>query len=412
MSVSFFRKYTLITALLIIWAGAALSQQDRTQLEQEKVRLEEEIEFNNRLLEQTQQSKKVSLGELTAIKSKISKRETLIRTIESELGLLDRQIKTIGDSIQILEEDLQALKDEYARMIYYAYRNNNTFDRLMFIFAAEDFNQAYQRLKYLQYYNKYRKHQAELIGGKSRELEEKRGELEVSKSEKRALLSEEKEEKEQLTREQNEKDRAVKSLSNKEKELRKTIKEKEAAARKLQKAIEDIIAEEIRLAAERAKASGAETSTSGMFPLSPAEMALSEDFANNKGRLPWPLSQGIISSRFGEHPHPVLKNVKIMNNGVDIMTAPLAEVRSIFGGTVTRVINVPNNNNVVIIRHGEFLTVYSNLDGVFVRKGDAVATGQAIGTVFTDPDESKTELHFEVWQSKTLLDPEDWILKQ
>lgn len=405
-------KYTLVLALLSLWAGAAYCQQDRNQLEQEKRRLEEEIEFNNRLLEQTQQTRKISLGELTAIKSKITKRETLIRTIESELGMLNRQISTISDSVEILEEDLKALKEEYARMIYYAYKNNNTHDRLMFIFAAEDFNQAYQRLKYLQYYNRYRKHQAELIEEKSLELEEKKDDLEIKKEEKRGLLTDQRKEKDHLTREQNEKDKTLQSLSKKEKELRKTIREKEAAAKKLQKAIEDIIAEEIRLAAERAKKPGAETSTSGMFPLSPEEMALSEDFANNKGRLPWPLSQGIISSRFGEHPHPVLKNVKIMNNGIDIMTAPASEVRAVFSGTVTRVINVPNNNNVVIIRHGEFLTVYSNLDEVFVRKGDMVSTGQPIGKVFTNPDEGKTEMHFEVWQSKTLLDPEDWILKR
>ena len=412
MSASMSRKNFALLALFLAWAPFLFAQQDRSQLEDEKKRLEAEIEFNNRLLEETQQSRQASLGELTAIKSKIGKREALIKTIQSEMSLLDRQIGTIQDSIEILSDELEMLKDEYARMIYYAYKNKNMYDRLMFIFAAEDLNQAYQRLKYFQYYNQYRKHQAELIEAKTRALENKNIALQESKREKESLLSDQQQERDQLSREQGEKDRTVQSLSKKEKDLRKKIKDQEAAALKLQKAIEDIIAEEIRLAAERAKKEGAETSTSGMFPLSPAEMALSEDFANNKGKLPWPLAQGIISSRFGEHPHPVLKNVKIMNNGIDVMTSPAAEVRAVFSGTVTRVINVPNNNNVVIIRHGEYLTVYSNLDEVSVRKGEAVTTGQRIGTVFTNPDEGKTELHFEVWQSKTLLNPEDWILKR
>jgi len=410
MSGSYVKSFPIALLLLIAVAVAAYAQQDRTQLEQEKKKLEEEIEFNSRLLEQTQQTRQTSLGELTVIKSKINKRESLISTIQSEISLIDRQIQGIADSIRILNEDLKSLKDEYAKMIYYAYKNKNVHDRLMFIFSAEDLNQAYQRLKYFQYYNQYRKQQAELIQQKSLELGIRNQELEDRRDEKNSLLSDQQREKDLLSREQNQKDQTVQSLTKKEKELRKTIKEKEDAARKLQKAIQDIIAEEIRLAEERAKKSGTETPGAGLFPLTPEEMALSEDFAINKGKLPWPLAQGIISGRFGQQPHPVLKNVKIMNNGIDILTSSGAEVRAVFNGLVTRVINVPNNNNVVIIRHGEFLTVYSNLDQVTVRKGETVITGQKIGTVFTNPDESKTELHFEVWQSKTLMDPEEWIL--
>lgn len=406
-------KILLLTVFLLIAGAVAVdAQQDRTQLEEEKKKLEQEIEFNNRLLDQTEQSKQASMGELTVIKSKINKRESLIKTMQAEIDLLNSQIRQASDSIDILTRDLQELKDEYARMIYYAYKNKNVYDRLMFIFSAEDLNQAYQRLKYFQYYNQYRKQQAEIIQQKSLELAQKNETLTMRKQEKQALLSGQQQEKEKLSAEQKTKDQTIQELTRKEKELRKTIKEKEEAARKLQKAIQDIIAEEIRLAEERAKQAGTETSASGLFPLSPEEMALSEDFSNNKGRLPWPLAQGVISGRFGQQPHPVLKNVRIMNNGIDILTAEGAEVRAVFSGLVTRVINVPNNNNVVIIRHGEFLTVYSNLDQVTVHKGDAVVTGQKIGTVFTDRAESRTELHFEVWQSKTLMDPEEWILRR
>ena len=398
--------------LLFSGSGAVLAQQDRTSLENEKKKLEKEIEYSNHLLEQTQQTRQASLGELAVIKSKIGKREALITTIQSEIALLNRQITATGDSINELNEDLKSLKEEYAKMIYYAYKNMNVYDRLMFIFSAEDLNQAYQRMKYFQYYNRYREQQAELIREKTSALQAKNNELEDRKKEKQALLDDLENEKAQLSKEQADKDNTVQNLTRKEKELRKTIKEKEKAAEKLQKAIEDIIAEEIRLAAERASKTGTEISTSGMFPLTPEEVALSKNFAGNKGKLPWPLTQGIISERFGQQPHPVLRNVKIMNNGIDILTSPDTQVRSVFDGTVTRVINVPNNNNVVMIRHGEYLTVYSNLDKVYVHKGDPVTTGQEIGSVFTSPVDSRTELHFEVWQSKTLLNPEDWILKR
>jgi murein DD-endopeptidase MepM/ murein hydrolase activator NlpD len=229
------------------------------------------------------------------------------------------------------------------------------------------------------------------------------------KNEKNKLLVTEQGQREQLTLEREEKNKSVQTLSKKEKELQKTLKEKEAAAKKLQQAIESIIAEEIRLANERASKTGGVAVKSGLFALTPEEKIISDNFLSNRGKLPWPLEQAIISSTFGEHPHPVLKNVKTQNNGIDLLTQAGSEARSVFNGVVTRVMNVPNNNNVVIIRHGEFLSVYSNLDQVYVKIGEKVATKQKIGTVFTNKADSKTELHFEMWQSKTLLNPEDWL---
>jgi septal ring factor EnvC (AmiA/AmiB activator) len=280
---------------------------------------------------------------------------------------------------------------------------------MVFIFAAEDFNQAYQRLKYFQHYNEYRKKQAELIVEKENQLTEKIRILEQQKAEKQSLLAVQKSEKGQLLLETGEKDKTIRALSRREKELQKTLREKEEAARRLKKAIEDQIAEEIRVADERSKKPGVTMEKTGEISLTPEEVQLSNSFMANKGRLPWPLEKGMISSSFGEHPHPVLSHVMIRNNGIDILTVLDAETRAIFEGVVTRVMNVPSNNNVVIIRHGEYLTVYSNLDRVYVQKGDLVATKQKIGTVYTNPLDSKTELHFEVWQSKTLLDPEEWL---
>ena len=405
------RNLFLIILLSLLFSPRAIAQQDRSSLEQEKKKVDEEIEYTNRLLEQTRQTKQTSLNEVVILNQKINKREKLIGTISQQIAMVESRLDAAQDSVALLEKDLGNLKDEYAKMIYYAYKNKNLYDRLIFILAAEDVNQAYQRLKYFQYYNEYRRQQSILIQVKQKRLLIKMEELEGILLEKSALLSAEEQQKLQLTEEREQKNASVKSLSKKEKDLQKTLKEKEAAAQKLDKAIQDIIAEEIRLANERASKMGAPLTKTGLYTLTPEEKLLSEDFLNNRGRLPWPLEQAIISSTFGEHAHPVLKNVKTRNNGIDLLTDTGAEARAVFSGVVTRVMNVPSNNNVVIIRHGEFLTVYSNLDQVYVKIGEKVSVKQKIGTVFTNKQDSKTELHFEVWQSKTLQNPVEWLAR-
>jgi septal ring factor EnvC (AmiA/AmiB activator) len=405
------KRIALMFLLLLFCFSGSFAQKDRAKLEQDKKKVEEEIEYTNKLLEQTRQNRQISLNEVVILNKKISQREQLINTINNEVQLVDYQMSLAQDSIKLLEQDLKSLKDEYAKMIYYSYKNKNLYDRLIFIFSAEDFNQAYQRMKYFEHYNEYRKQQALLIQIKQKRLEIKMEDLAAIRNQKNSLLSSEERQRQQLTVEREQKNKSVQSLSKKEKELQKTLKEKEAAARKLQQAIQDIIAEEIRLANERAKKTGAVSEKTGLFALTPEEKIISDNFMSNRGKLPWPVEQGIISSTYGEHPHPVLKNVKTRNNGIDVLTEAGAEARAIFNGVVTRVMNVPNNNNVIIIRHGEFLTVYSNLDQVYVKIGEKVSTKQKIGKVFTNKTDSKTEMHFEVWQSKTLLNPEEWLAK-
>jgi septal ring factor EnvC (AmiA/AmiB activator) len=403
------RYYLILQVLFIFIFHLAFSQQDRARLEEDKKKIEEEIKYTNQLLEQTRQTKKTSLNEVVMLNSKIGKRQSLINTINSEVRLIDGQISSSNDSIIQLTEELQKLKDDYAKMIYYAYKNQNRYDLLMFIFSAGDFNQAYQRLKYFQGYNAYRKKQAELITQTQWKIREKTLVLEERKEEKETLLTSIEREKNNLAREKTEKNTSVQKLSAREKELLKTLKEKENAAKKLQKAIQDIISEEIRLASDRAKKSGETASMNNVLPLTPAESVLSNDFTNNRGRLPWPLEHGIITEGFGEHQHPILDHVKVKNNGIDIMTTAGSEARAVFDGEVTRVMFVPSNNNVVIIRHGDYLTVYSNLDQVYVQRGEKITTKQKIGTVFTQPGDSKTELHFEIWQAKMLLNPQEWL---
>ena len=246
------RRLSFLLILIILAAPGAFAQKNRAKLEQDKKKVEAEIEYTNKLLEQTRQTRQNSLNEVVILNKKIGKREELISTINNEVQLVEYQMVQAQDSISLLEKDLKALKDEYAKMIYYAYKNKNLYDRLIFIFASEDFNQAYQRFKYFQQYNEYRKKQALLIQIKQKRLEIKMEDLAAIRDQKNNLLTAEEQQRQQLTSEREEKNKSVKTLSKKEKELQKTLKEKEAAARKLQQAIQDIIADEIRLANERA----------------------------------------------------------------------------------------------------------------------------------------------------------------
>lgn len=407
----------LILLILLVAPGISMSQDRKANLRGEKKQIEADIAYTNKMLSETRSSQKNSMDELAILKQNIRQRERLINNIKAELVLLNKEMKQTSDSIFNLGVELKKLKEEYALMIYYAYRNKNSYDRLVFIFSSEGFNQAYRRIKYFQQYSAYRRTQAELITKTQETLQIKELELEHQKQEKEGLLSQEVDERKQLEASKGEVDRTISSLSQQEKKLKSDLRKKQKAVAVLDKAIADIIAEEIRLAEERARAAAAAANTttstgSSGYALTPEDKLLSENFASNKGNLPWPTERGVISGTFGEHQHPVLPRVKVKNNGVDILTSEGEYARAVFSGVVTRVISVPNFNNVVIIRHGEFLTVYSNLDEVLVSKDQQVDTKQRIGKVFTDISEKKTELHFEIWKAKDLMNPSYWLAKK
>ena len=401
--------FFIVTCLFFFIYNFSFAQSDdeKSKLQNDKKKIEEEIQYNSQLLKETKKSKKVTLNQLVILKRQISIREKLIQNIYEEVKTVDDQINLNNEIVKDLKSDLEKLKEEYATMIYYAYKNRNSYDRLMFIFSSRDFNQAYKRLKYFQQYTAYRTTQAALIEQTRQEIDTTISELKDLKLEKLALLSSLEDERDQLAYVKIQQNSTIKNLNEKEKELLATIKDREKSAKKLQKEIEKIIAEEIRLASKKTG-----TTKTGSFALTPEEVQLSSDFQLNKGGLPWPLERGIISSTFGEHAHPVLKYVKTKNNGIDILTDGDSKARAVFSGEVTRVMSIPNYNYVIMIRHGEFLSVYSNLAEVYVQKGDKVETKQEIGMIYTDDKNSKIELHFELWKGKTLLNPSAWLAKK
>jgi septal ring factor EnvC (AmiA/AmiB activator) len=400
-------------------AANAQPARDKEKLQRSKQKLEEEIRYTTDLLEKTKKNKETSLNRLQILARQIKSREALIRAINREL--FDVQVTMSVDSIQIarMSKQLKSMRAEYARMISYAYRNMNGQSKLMFIFSARDFNQAYQRLKYYRQYATFRRHQAEKIEATRKAINAHRRDLEVTLNQKTTLVIAKKTEKQKLDREKSDKATAVKELSEKEKQLVKTIKSKQQAAQKLENAIEKLIADEIKASEERARKKVTADTKKVVSPkakpgvpameYTPKEKELSSSFSANRGRLPWPCEKGFISGSFGEHAHPVLEHVKVKNNGIDIMTDRGSTVKSVFGGKVSRVMFFPGFNNVVIVRHGEYLTVYSNLDEVNVRDGQEVTVKQPIGKVHAGTGEERSELHFELWHGKVIQNPEVWL---
>lgn len=393
--------------LVLLSFGETHAQGRKTKLQADVQRLAKEIAYTNNLLALTRQNKSNSLSELLLLNKKIEQREQLIIAINAEIIELNRSIEENTANINRLNAELKQLKEEYGKMVYYAYKNKKSSDRMMFIFSAESFNQAYQRLKYLQYYSSYRKSQAGLIEQTKDKLSKSIQELETQKGNKQNLMANQKKEVQQLDKEKSRKQSTINNLSRKEKDLRASLRKKRRETDRLNKSIKNIIAEEIKLAAAKKNAEKRKTS----IAMTPKEHIVSSNFYSNKGKLPWPSARGVISGTFGEHPHPVLKKVRIKNNGIDILTTRGEKARSIFDGTVISVRTLTNNNQAVIIRHGEYFTVYTNLSEVLVRQGDLVKTKQEIGHIRTDISSAKTELHFEIWKGKTLLNPSGWIAK-
>jgi septal ring factor EnvC (AmiA/AmiB activator) len=415
-----FPVFIMVLIAVISFPVLSFSQGSKTQaskdkLQNTKAQLEEEIRYTSKLLEETHQSKQNSLNKVILLNKQIEKRQSLINAISGEVDQIQSQMEGQRTQISSLSVELQKMKNEYARMIYYAYKNLNAYNRLLFIFSAEDFNQAYRRLLYYQQYSAYRRTQAELIRDAQMNIDRKQKELEETRKDKLDLARSEESQKGQLTPEMQEKDKSVQELSKKEKELEASLRKKQKAAEDLEQEINKLIATEIRAAADRAKKTGNNNPKTKMkaaateIMLTNDEQVLSSSFASNKGKLPWPSEHGVITSSFGEHPHPVLKYVKVKNNGIDISTEKGASVRTVFNGKVSRVMSFPNLNKVVIIRHGEYLTVYSNLEEVNVKDGQTVTTKQVIGKIHTNPDDSRTDLHFEIWLGKTTQDPQQWL---
>lgn len=427
------------------------SKNTKESLQQKKKKINEQIAEINSILNETKASKRNSMGALVNINMKLVKRQELISTINAEINELNKEIKKNEQKSEVLKANLTKLKNDYAKMILAAQRNKDSYSNLMFIFAASDFKQAYARLKYYQQYSDFRKKQALEIIRNQDSLIANMKLLKEQRHEKNVLLGNEEEEKQILDKEKGEQEQVLTELQRKEKELKAELEKKKEETIQLQLAIKKLIEEEIKRKMEEAKAKAkaeaealaakkakeakenakknetkktnpavakvpektesTKPANTSMPELSNEAVALSADFANNRGKLPWPVGKGIICETYGEHEHPAIKGFMIVNNGIEICTAKGTQVRAVFDGEVTGIALSPTGGKLVIIRHGEYLSVYSNLGDVLVKTGQKVSVKQSIGTVLYNEDEGKNSVNFQVWKGQKTMDPSGWLFR-
>lgn len=393
-------RLSLILAFAIGFFFLAINgfSQTRTQLNKQITQLEKEIAYTNKLLNTTLKSKDDSYYRIELITRQITRHEKILASIQKEINNIGRDIDSKQLEIRKKEAELSALKEEYAKMIYFANRNRSGYDKLMFIFSSKDFNQAYKRLKYFEQYSHYRKNQVKLINERQQTLDAIVKKLEEDRAEKLNLRLNETKTKEKLNQKKIDQQRGLNRLKSKERSLKSDLRKKEKQKATLKKEIAKLIARE----AEKIR----------RFALTPDEIALSDNFESNKGKLPWPVERGVLFSSFGEHAHPYIKGIKTRNDGIDIATDEGSQARAVFDGEVRSIISVPGTANyAILIKHGNFFTLYSNIRKAIVHPGQKVKAKQSLGVIYKDPSDQSTKLQFQLWKSTSKMNPINWLAK-
>jgi len=386
-----------IIILIFLIASLNVEGQTRAELEQQRNEALEDIEYFDTMLHKTSEEKSESMNELNMIRRKLNLRENVINGLMEEQELLEDRMELNKLAIDMMEDDIDILIREYEKAIKHAQKVSKANPELAYILASKDINQGYKRMKYLQQVAKYRRREAEIILELKNEVEENKEKLEKDLIEISELKKTEEKQKNSLTIEQRKQRNVINSLSQKERQLRQELEKKRRIAEEIEKEIERIIENESKRNALNA--------------LTPEDMIVGEDFSKNKGRLPWPVERGIITSQFGIHDHPVIKGAKINNIGVEITSGTKEIARTVFKGKVMSVFGITGGNMAVIIRHGKYLTVYQNLVNVKVKPGDEVNEKEYIGDVYYEEGE-KSIIKFMVYEEKERQNPEDWLAKR
>ena len=392
--------------LLFLLTTLAWGQDNRkAKLEAQRKQLQVEIKQINSLLFTKKKQKKDALTEVEDLAIKISLRQRLIRVTNEEANRLTQQISVNQKTLLRQEKELKELKAEYADMIRYAYASKSAQSRLMFLFSSESFLQAYKRFQYLKQYAAFRKKQGLLIAEKTKILETLNATLLVQKQKKEALVKENRGAQNKLTAERLVQKQRISALKKNERSLVQQIQKKQRQIAAFDKEIQRLITAAI---AASNKVAG---KNKAVFTLTPEAQLIGKNFTANKGKLPWPVEQGVVTLGFGTQTHPVVKTTKIQSNGVTISTPGNAKVRAVFKGKVMQVFSFKGSNPGVLIQHGNYITSYSNLAAVFVKKGETIEAKQPIGEVFTHPTNGKSELKFSVFQNTTPVNPKSWVFR-
>ena len=396
----------LLSFLLICFITTAWGQDSRQEkLKQQRKQLQQEIKQINTLLFTNTKKKKSALNEVEDLAVKINLRERLIRVTNEEANRLTQQINVNQRTIDRQRKALETLKADYADMIRYSYASKSGQSRLMFLFSSESFLQAYKRFQYLKQYAAFRKKQGLLIAQKTQTLQALNKTLLAQKTRKEALVKENRAVQNSLSEERLAQKELVTALKKRERSLESQIRKKQKQIAAYDKEIQRLIRAAI---AASNKAAG---KNKAVFTLTPEAQLIDKNFTANKGKLPWPVEQGVVTLGFGTQTHPVVKTTKIQSNGVTIATPDNAEVRAVFKGKVMQVFSFKGSNPGVLIQHGNYITSYSNLAAVYVKKGQNIEAKEVIGKVFTHPNTGKSELKFSVFQNTTPVNPKGWVYR-
>ena len=406
---SFFRiskQSFLILAFLLSALLVHAQKSTQKQLEEKKADIKKELKEINALLFTNKQTKAAVFSDVENLSYKIERKQELIKLTNQQINLLNQEIEDNSKFIEKLEKDLFEVKEAYKEMILKSFKSKSGKNRLMFILSSETFFQAFKRTQYIKQYSLFRKNQAKKIGLISAELKEIKKELLYKRDLKQGLLTKNRSTQKTLESEKKEAKNIISKLRNKEKKYKRNIIAKEKESQKIDKQIDKLIREAIA----RSKKNKSSKNSKG-FNLTPEAKALAKKFELNKGKLPWPVSRGVVIQKFGTQPHPVVKTAKIKSNGIVIATEKSQKVKTVFEGSVLSVLQFRGSNPTVLVQHGNYITAYKNLSKVFVSKGDKVSSNQYIGEVFTNSSTGKSSIQFSIFQKTTPLNPLLWILK-
>lgn len=388
--------------LVIIQAQQTSKKQK--ELEAQRLRLKKEIKQINSILFNNIKTRKSALTQVEDLQVKLNVRLELIKVTNEQANLLTTRISINERNISTNRLELRNLKDEYANLIQKSYESKSLQNRLMFLFSSESFLQAYKRVQYLKQYASYRRKQGKAIANKTKLLQELNQTLNNEKAEKILLIEENRLVQQQIEKDAQDQKSLIKTLERKQTSLASQISKKEKQQKAIDREINRLIREAI---AASNKALGKKRKKT--FQLTPEAKLIADNFKANKGRLPWPLEKGVVVQGFGRQRHPVVKTTTIQSNGVILATEPLAQVRAVFEGEVMSVIVIKGSNPSVLIRHGNFITLYTNLAKLYVTKGEKVNAKQAIGEVFTNLQTGKTQFQFGIFNNVNALNPKEWV---
>ena len=432
----------LLSILILLGISVSVCSQETVKsLKRKQRQAKQNIEMTNRLLNENKKNQKTTANSITVISRQIEERENLIKALNDEVGILDRDLSNINAEKSQLEEKLQELRKEYAKLLYHYYFHKTKSNAVFYILSSESLTQGFRRLRYVQQYSNYRKEQAQKIQQVTDELGQKETLLSRVKEEKHNTLKGKQVESNKLLKSKESKQKMLTELSQKESDLKVKLEKQQRQVEVLNKKIDDMIAAEIakqeaqrkakaKAEAERkakaaaskkpaaqgtaAKPSAPSTPsapvTKPTAPASEGKSLVSGGFESNRGRLPWPV-RGIVTGHFGLHPHPVLDHVQVNNKGIYIQTTANSDASAVYDGEVTQVFAIPGNNNAIIVKHGIYRTVYANLTTTYVKVGDKVKARQKLGRVFVDQEADKTELYFMLYKESVLQNPELWLAR-